>query len=547
MPRRSTVALVVLLAALTAVMRWAFVNATQIIVDEFEHLHAGYLVARGQVPYLDFFEHHTPLFYYATAAVLPMKSATFQTIVYARYLALACGAVTMLLAWRLVRIVFGRTETLVVACLLLGNFFLFARGSLAYLDTFAAPLVMLSALWLVDSRGRPLRCFGSSVALGLALLFTQKAMVVGLAPAIVFVTRGVRELRAGGERSRWLGDVAAYALGGLVPVALLLILLGIDGFKAFVDEAVLLNMAWKARHFPSRELSVLAITDGAVYVLAIIGATAQLWKLATRGLAVTDEDIPALFLVSLGAGIFLLPVVWEEYFIVLVPFAVVVAGVMLVRWTRPYLSSADAFQPSSGAPHRVGSWAALVLLGVMLADLIARKLVAQNPLSLGALLTVAALWSLILTSIRWTAANDSYRAAVLWMAFVLVFPLIEQADWIYHNSNAQQRERVGYVLSHTGPDEAVFDGYSGYGVFRPHAYRYWFLHEEMQQMLSAKEMGPDIIAALEEGKPPIAIVDAWTSTLPEDVRRYIASNYVDTAFVDIKQRKGRVETLATDR
>ncbi|HQO35867.1 MAG TPA: hypothetical protein PLG59_14485, partial [bacterium] len=31
--------------------------------DEFEHLHAAFCTNQGMVPYRDFFEHHTPLFW----------------------------------------------------------------------------------------------------------------------------------------------------------------------------------------------------------------------------------------------------------------------------------------------------------------------------------------------------------------------------------------------------------------------------------------------------------------------------------------------------
>lgn len=40
------------------------------VVDEFEHLHASWLVSIGKVPYLDFFEHHHPLLWYLSAPLV---------------------------------------------------------------------------------------------------------------------------------------------------------------------------------------------------------------------------------------------------------------------------------------------------------------------------------------------------------------------------------------------------------------------------------------------------------------------------------------------
>ena len=524
-------ALAVLLVGALVGMRVTFLRHTLIIVDEFEHVHAAYLVSQGQTPYVDFFEHHPPLFYYLGASLLPMRSPTFETLIEARYLALVFGAATILMAWWLVRRVFGRTEALVTASLLLGNFFLFARGAFIYLDSYAAALVMLSAVCLVGSTHRPLRYFAASAALGLAVLFTQKAIVAAFAPAMILLARGVSEWEVPGGRSKWLRDVAAYLGGALVPAALLTALLGTRGLAEFFHDNVVLNMEWKARHFPTRELGVLALTDGAVYAVAIIGVVAELWNLLRRLPVVEDEDIPALFLASLGAGIFLLPVVWEEYFVMLVPFAVIVAGVTLTRWARQHLRT-----DTTRSLFR--SWTALALLGAMLVNLIGRKIAPSNPMSSAAVVTVMGGWVLILGMIYATAPRDAYRRAVLWLAFLLMFPLTEQVDWIYHNSNADQRERLAYVLDNSDAHEPVFDGYSGYGVFRPHAYRYWFLHEEVQQMLSADEMATGIVHALEERKPPIAIVDQWVRTLPESVHEYIASHYADTVFADIKARKG---------
>ena len=40
------------------------------IVDEFEHLHASWLVSIGKIPYVDFFEHHNPLLWYIFAPIV---------------------------------------------------------------------------------------------------------------------------------------------------------------------------------------------------------------------------------------------------------------------------------------------------------------------------------------------------------------------------------------------------------------------------------------------------------------------------------------------
>ena len=56
-------------AALIAIC-YALVFSGLQIVDEYEHLHASWLVSIGKVPYRDFLEHHHPLLWYLSAPIL---------------------------------------------------------------------------------------------------------------------------------------------------------------------------------------------------------------------------------------------------------------------------------------------------------------------------------------------------------------------------------------------------------------------------------------------------------------------------------------------
>ena len=66
--------LIRLLKILTAVSMMMIIYAAVFsgfqIVDEFEHLHASWLVSIGKKPYLDFMEHHHPLLWYLSAPIV---------------------------------------------------------------------------------------------------------------------------------------------------------------------------------------------------------------------------------------------------------------------------------------------------------------------------------------------------------------------------------------------------------------------------------------------------------------------------------------------
>lgn len=59
-------------AAAALVLLYAFFFSGFQIVDEFEHLHASWLVSTGKVPYKDFFEHHNPLLWYLSAPLVSL-------------------------------------------------------------------------------------------------------------------------------------------------------------------------------------------------------------------------------------------------------------------------------------------------------------------------------------------------------------------------------------------------------------------------------------------------------------------------------------------
>jgi hypothetical protein len=535
------------------VLRVLYLRRGEIIVDEFQHLHAAYLVAAGQTPYVDFFEHHTPLFYYLVAPLLRASALDFDTILSMRHLSFGAGLLTILIASWWARRLRGAAAGVLVGALMLGDFFLFSRGTILFLDVFACPFLMLSAIFLSESRGRFRAAFASGLAMGVAILFTQKAVMAGFAVLFIFAARWFRRGDAGGKRGqspfvrstlravpakgdcplfprgddggrRWLSEVGGFVAGGVVAALSLPAMLGFGGLGDFFQDNVIMNMAWKARHFPVRELAALAGTNAAVYLLALVGLAVRSRGLWQRRFRVLPEDVPALFLASLALGIVLLPVVWSEYFVLVVHFAVLVAGLLL----------------SDLACVRTRRWVvvlAAACAAVSIVDLFGRWLVRDHPLSTPALGVVLALWGLIGGSLA-LLLRARRPVWTLWAAaLLLAFPVVEQVDFLWQQPNDAQRARVEFVLTNTGPDDPVFDGYSGYGVFRPHAYRYWFLHEEVQAMLSGDELRRGVIDAIEQSRAPIAVRDQWSGQLPDEVLRYLSEKYAPTEFPDILIRK----------
>ena len=65
----SPVALAILMGCAVA-LRVGMIGNAPLDPDEAEHLNAAWLVGQGRVPYKDYWDHHAPLFFYATAPLV---------------------------------------------------------------------------------------------------------------------------------------------------------------------------------------------------------------------------------------------------------------------------------------------------------------------------------------------------------------------------------------------------------------------------------------------------------------------------------------------
>jgi hypothetical protein len=82
--------------AAAIVILYAFVFCGFQVVDEFEHLHASWLVSIGKAPYRDFFEHHNPLLWYLSA---PIVSLFYDNVIIFYVMRGVSAAATVLTMW----------------------------------------------------------------------------------------------------------------------------------------------------------------------------------------------------------------------------------------------------------------------------------------------------------------------------------------------------------------------------------------------------------------------------------------------------------------
>src|SRR4029077_15794017 len=104
--------------------------------------------------------------------------------------------------------------------------------------------------------------------------------------------------------------------------------------------------------------------------------------------------------------------------------------------------------------------------------------------------------------------------------------------------------RIRYILEHSDAHDTVLDGFSGYGVFRPHAYFYFFLWRYgVLTMLNHRQRGQDVIDALERTQTKFVIYDKDVQSLDPEVQTYIREHYHPGGIEGIYERT-RPETIS---
>jgi hypothetical protein len=431
--------------------------------DELEHTHAAWSVWKGLLPYKDFFEHHTPWYYFGLSpffrwfAVDQSFESARHFLLFGRFISLGLGALAVALAIRLGRLAASRTVGLLTGLFLAAQP-VFVQKTLEIRPDVPALLFFLSALWFLlrglreeeDAAATPgLRLFlflfpflGGGLCLGAAIMCTQKMLFVlpgaFLGLGLWAVAQGRRTL---GPRSV---AVLLVAVGVAAPALLTWAAFAVEGGgRQFIYNNFLLNARFQLRSF--RGVQTVVKTSWPILVLALLGAFVAMVRFHRARQRRYGDVLLLSTLAGLVAGIVLVPVVYEQYCLVPLSIACLFAAQGL-----SFLVELTA--------ERTRGW---LLAGAIL------------PL--------------------------------------LVLPVL-YLGWSFGHRNDRQLARLRYVFEQTGPADPVLDGWLGTQVFRPHPLYYFFMHRELLGSLSESEkeayLGP-----LESGRVRPALI-----TLDDELR-----------------------------
>lgn len=461
--------------------------------DELEHLHWSYNVASGLVPYLDYFDHHTPWLHFFFApffAFYDVERVPDEAIAFImmarRWMWLFSAAILGLTFW--LAAAWKNARIGLVSTLLLANVGFFLAKSVEVRPAVPAAALLLAsvltALYAVRRASVGVgvsawRFMASGVFLGAATMFTQKILFVGPGFALVSLWFVLDPRLAPGRARRSL-FASWQLLGFLLPVAATI------GWFArrhalwqFVDSNIFVNTRWPG--LSAGPFLVELFRQDPLFVLLFIGGFVGLGASAFgRESARRGEPVLALATLSMVATLPSHPAMSYQHFLLVLPLASLYAGFALV-----------------GVAERVTN----------------------------------------AVGTRWPRLRASDVVLTTFILLLSVGPLLRfRAS--FDRGNWGTLQGITYVLRNTAPWETTFDGFTGLGLFRPQAFFHHFQHPHAFALQSEEEHA-HMLEALRTGRAIPKLV-FWSHYLRDavtpEIGAFLKRHYVATGLDPILVR-----------
>ena len=506
--------------------------------DELEHLHWSWCVWRGLLPYIDYFDHHTPWFHFFLAQFfdfydverLPEDALGF-TFMARRLMWLAAGAIlglTFLLgrSWR-------DTRTGLVAALLLGNTAFFLTKSFEIRPAVPTAVLLLLSVWLLllgtrravaDERGGPARLLASGLALGAATMITQKVAFVGPGyAAIVFWLLLDRRLEL--PRATRFGLVSVLFAGFALPVVGTLGYFALHGAAwAFIDSNFIVNTRWPG--LPAGPFLVeLARQDPLFVLFMVVGVLFGAKRAFARDVVLRGEPVVTFATLSVATTIAAHPAMSYQHFLLVLPLASLYSARGLLRAVETVTDRVHGKALLLAATLVLGALGVYGLRSLAPPDLV---LPSFAPFVIG-LLTLA------LGVCLWRGSREATLTVIV--VLLSAYPLTRLRN-TFDRGNWGTTQAIEYVLRNSAPWETTFDGFTGLGMFRPQVFFHHFQYPHVF-MLQSKEEHGEMYEALRSGRAMPKFI-FWSHYLRDavtpEISAFLEEHYVPTGLEPIRVR-----------
>jgi hypothetical protein len=328
---------------------------------------------------------------------------------------------------------------------------------------------------------------------------------------------------------------------------------------AFLHYAFVGNLAWKRETSAESILGFLLQYDpwlfglvaGGAYLLAyeclrawFRGSARRAWGLADTDWVASRNFMLVVATAGMFTGLFIIPVPYAQYCMSFMPLFAILGAAFLVRVARSlgarWWVTADRMDRAAlGLATGLALGLAAVGLGIAQPGVV-------HPVVYPVVVAGGALAFVFLSR-----AGRTHAALAAAVVMLSVYPA-QWTRWMHDFGDNGQFAGLRFVLANSAPDAVVMDGWTGYGVFRRHAWFYWMLHPGVRAMLpegATTALARDLMSM--RLKPDIVVLDANLGALSADVTSYIEAHYQSSGLNNIYTRKptssGRHEPGAADR
>lgn len=501
--------------------------------DEFEHLHATFSVWRGEVPYRDFFEHHSPALYYLLAPLLQWLGPEWAVLTAGRFVSLSFATATLFVIATVARQVLQWRSGVAVAAVLSVTTIFHLKAVELRPDVPAMFLLSLALWFAVRPTGMKnlpwRRCLLVGVVCGVATAFTQKAVVPAAGLALGMLCSDFLRTPSPKSWLRLAGQAAAFTTGGCLVWGLIFGLFAMAGAAGSLWHSVFYQLwFWPVKSGRLEHLRPTLAADLSIWVAALCEVVICLRELRRQEMWDTGRGIVVVATLICLVSLIVVKATFPQFFLLWFPWLVLLA----VRRSKIWFA-----QVASGKRLGLLAGAGIVLLAVEV-FLVRRTL--QQPRR-GALehlfenalapLEFATVWLPLILLILLTAISSFLLLRkIRLMAFVLVavigmsYGLLRIQDALAWSQTAQ-RERVEELNRLVGVHQTVLDGFTGYGALRRHAYYYWWINEFSLGLMTPDERGTLLLSALKKNPPAAILFDRNLRQLPPDVVNWLETNY----------------------
>lgn len=511
--------------------------------DEFEHLHGARNIYHGMVPYRDYFEHHTPFSHYFLALLYIFLADKIELIFLARFIMLVFTCAILYLTFRLAKLLYDLNVAL-LATLFLSYVLMFQRKTIEVRPDVPALIFWLLALFFFVSgimaqdehrKKRPKKYFlASGIMMASAILTTQKALFAAIGLFLVWICILFERQTESSLKER-IALMVWFGLGFSIPFGITCLYFFMNNALGdFIYRNFIMNIQWKAGFTPHGLIRRLIIENTFFSLMSLLGlaiATFQLLKAKKRSYG---SFVPLLSTYILIIGLFIIPIPQQQYYLLLLPLLAIYCGFIFNAFISYF--SWEQFK-------KLRTKQSYLRFGLRLVSLVAVTIAFGLTLTYNKVNTLTFrnipnfylwVWLFLLPFLLWYYIKDNRQLfTVVLLIGTLIYPFVCMTKQISFRNNKNQLNEIRFILQNASSQDTIFDGWRGTGVFRNHAYYYYFLHSEIQMMLTPKELSEDIIEVLRNKKPKFIIYDKSIRALPEKVNNYIKDNYKPTGLGEI--------------